>query len=180
MGVDRDIILQGLDGVICYLHDIMVTGRSESEHWDNLKNVFRRLREHGVRVKCNKCTFMKDSVQYLGHRINAQGLHAAADNIKAIVNAPVPKNVQELKSFLGLLNYYGRFIAHLSFHPLNELLRRDTPWEWTEKCSSALNAAKTKIVDSNVLVHYDPNLPIRLAGDASAYGIGAVISHNNE
>ena len=174
-----DIILQGLDGVICYLDDIMVTGSSESEHLDNLKNVFHRLREHGVRVKRNKCTFMKDSVQYLGHRIDAQGLHATDDKIKAIAEAPIPKNVQELRSFLGLLNYYGRFIANLSslIHPLNELLCRDTPWKWTKECSRAFKAAKTKIVDSNVLVHYDPNLPIRLAGDASAYGIGAVISH---
>ena len=108
---------------------------------------------------------MKDSVQYLGQRIDAQGLHATDDKIKAIVDAPIPKNVQELRFFLGLLNYYGRFIANLSslIHPLNELLHRDTPWKWTEECSSALNAAKRKIVDSNVLVHYDPNLPIRLA-----------------
>ena len=96
-----DSILQGLDGVICYLDDIMVTGSFESEHLDNL---FRCLREHGVQVKRNKCTFMKDSVQYLGHQIDAQGLHTTA---------PIPKNVQELRSFLGLLNYYGRFIANL-------------------------------------------------------------------
>jgi hypothetical protein len=168
-----DIILQGLDGVICYLDDIMVTGSSESEHLDNLKNVFHRLQEHGVRVKRNKCTFMKDSVQYLGHRIDAQGLHATDDKIKAIAEAPIPKNVQELRSFLGLLNYYGRFIVSSLIHPLNELLCRDTPWKWTKECSHAFKAAKTKIVDSNVLVHYDP---IRLAVDASAYGVGAVIS----
>lgn len=174
-----DVILQGLDGVICYLDDIMVTGKTESEHLDNLTNLFRRFREHGVQVKSSKCNLMRDNVQYLGHRIDAQGLHATDDKIKAITEAPIPKNVQELRSFLGLLNYYGRFIANLSslIHPLNKLLRTDTPWKWTNECNQPFNAAKSKIVGRNVLVHYDPHLPIRLAGDASAYGVGAVISH---
>ena len=173
-----DLILQGLEGVICYL-DILVSGQTEAEHLDNLRKVFQRLQDHGVRIKRDKCTFLKPSVQYLGHRIDAQGLHATDDKIKALTEAPTPKNLQELRSFLGLLNYYGRFISNLSslLHPLNTLLQKDTPWEWTKECDSAFKAAKAKIVDSNVLVHYDPNLPIRLAGDASAYGIGAVISH---
>ena len=93
-----DIILQGLEGVICYLYDILVSGRTEMEHVDNLKNVFQRLRGHGIRVKSNKC---KPSVQYLGHRIDAQVLHTTDDKIKAITQAPVPKNLQELRSFLG-------------------------------------------------------------------------------
>ena len=174
-----DIILQGLDGVICYLDDILVMGKTESEHLENLKNVFVRLQKHGVRVKRKKCTFLKTSVQYLGHRIDSQGLHALDEKIKAITEAPKPKNVQELRSFLGLLNYYGRFIANLSslIYPLNELLRQNTAWKWTQSCTRAFNVAKSKIVDSTVLVHYDPKLPIRLAGDASAYGVGAVMSH---
>ena len=157
-----DIILQGLDEVICYLDDILVSGRTEAEHLDNLKNVFRRLREHGIRVKNNKCSFMKSSVQYLGHRIDAQGLHATDDKIRTIKEVPVPKNIQELRSFLGLLNYYGRFISNLSslIHPLNELLRRDAPWKWSKQCASTFESAKAKIVASNVLVHYDPSLPM--------------------
>ena len=127
-------------------------------------------------MKHSKCTFLKTSVQYLGHRIDAEGLH---DKVRAITEAPVPKNVQELRSSLGLLNYYGHFIPNLAslLHPLNELLRPDTPWKWTKERDNAFKAAKTKIVAPNVLVHYDPNLPICLAGDASAYGVGAVISH---
>ena len=80
---------------MCYLNDILVTGRSESEHVDNLKNVFHHLRKHGVQVKCDKCTFMNPSVQYLGHRIDAQRLQATDDKIAAIMGAPV----QELRSF---------------------------------------------------------------------------------
>ena len=174
-----DIILAGIEGVICYIDDIMVTGKTEEEHLERLNQVLQRLQEHGIRVKLSKCTFMRTSVDYLGHRVDAEGLHATDDKMQAIVDAPVPKNISELRSFLGLLNYYGRFIPNLSslLHPLNSLLRQDVPWKWSKECNQAFQAAKDKIVAPNVLVHYDPNLPIRLAGDASSYGIGAVISH---
>ena len=95
------------------------------------------------------------------------------------MDAPRPRNVQELRSFLGLLNYYGKFIRNLSsiLHPLNNLLRAKQPWCWTEACNRAFQEAKHQLSSAPVLVHYDPELPIRVAGDASAYGIGAVISH---
>ena len=169
-----DIVLQGLDGVICYLDDIMVMGRTEVEHLDNLKCVFQRLREHGIRMKHSKCTFLKTSVQYLGHRIDAEGLHATDDKVRAITEAPVPKNVQELRSFLGLLNYYWRFIPQRCISPSPIERTTSSRYSWTKERDNAFKAAK--IVAPNVLIHY-PNLPIRLAGNASAYGVGAVISH---
>jgi len=84
-----------------------------------------------------------------------------------------------LRSFLGLLNYYGSFVPNLSslIHPLNALLRKDARWSWSSQCAKAFKEAKERLVSSQVLVHYDSNLPIVLAGDASAYGVGAVISH---
>ena len=90
-----------------------------------------------------------------------------------------PTNITELRSFLGLLNYYGCFIPNLStiLRPLNNLLHKESRWCWTKECVDAFNTAKEKLVSSQVLVHYDSNLPIVLAGDASAYGVGAVISH---
>ena len=174
-----DQILQGLDGVICYLDDILVSGKSENEHLEILQKVLERLKEHGIRVKKSKCAFMKASVQYLGHIIDADGLHATDSKIQAITEARAPRNVQELRSFLGLLNYYARFIPNLSsfLHPLNQLLQRDVRWKWSKECEAAFKEAKAKIASPNVLAHYDPTLPIRLAGDASAYGVGAVISH---
>lgn len=174
-----DTILQGMNGVICYLDDILISGKTEEEHLDNLRRVLLKLKEHGIRAKKAKCTFLKTSVRYLGHVIDADGLHATDDKIKAIVNAPRPRTVAELRSFLGLLNYYGRFIPNLSslIYPLNNLLRQKTTWRWTKACSDAFTAAKEQIVSSNVLTHYDTTLPVRLAADASAYGIGAVISH---
>ena len=177
-----DQILQGLDGVLCYLDDILVSGKTEGEHLENLEKVLQRLQEHGLRVKRAKCSFMKTSVRYLGHCIDADGIHATDEKIEAIVNAPTPRNVTELRSFLGLLNYYGRFVPNLSFllHPLNKLLRHGVRWHWSKACAKAFKTAKEKIVSPNVLVHYDPGRPLTLATDASAYGIGAVISHTME
>ena len=174
-----DMILQGMSGVICYIDDILITGKTQAEHMKNLAAVLQRLREHGLRVKKEKCEFLQPSVEYLGHKIDAKGLHALESKVEAITKAPTPRNVQELRSFLGLLNYYGRFIPNLAsiLHPLNALLRRDSEWEWSNDCAQAFDLAKEKLVSADLLVHYDATLPLKLAGDASAYGVGAVISH---
>ena len=122
---------------------------------------------------------MAKSVEYLGHQIDADGLHTTTAKVEAVVQAPPPKNVQELRSFLRLLNYYGKFLLNLAtvLHPLNSLLQKGKNWSWTEDCQRAFETAKTELVSSRVLAHYDPSLPLKLAADTSAYGIGAVISY---
>ena len=99
--------------------------------------------------------------------------------MEAIAKAPRPKNQQQLKSFLGLLQYYGKFLSNLSslLHPLNNLLKSSSKWSWSKDCELAFKAAKERLMAAPVLAHYDPKLHLRLAGDASNYGIGAVISH---
>ena len=177
-----DTILQGLPRVICYIDDLLITGADDAEHLSNLEKVLQRLQEYGLHLKKAKCNFMRTSVEYLGHQITSEGLKATASKLAAIVQAPAPTNVQELRSFLGLLNYYGKFIPNLAslLHPLNTLLHRDCPWKWSEECETAFRQAKEKLISSSVLVHYDPSLPIRVAADASAYGVGAVLSHQVE
>lgn len=172
-------ILQGMDGIICYLDDILISGKTEAEHLDNLHKVLQKFKEHGIKAKKSKCTFMKTSVQYLGHVIDADGLHPTDATLKAIVDAPTPRDVSELHSFLGLLNYYGRFIPNLAtlIHPLNKLLCCDVTWKWSKACQEAFKSAKEKIISPSVPVHYDPMRQMRLAADASAYRIGAVLSH---
>lgn len=99
--------------------------------------------------------------------------------MKGISDAPRPINLQQLRFFLGLIHYYGKFIPNLAtlLHPLNELLRKGTRWDWSNKCEQSFKAAKEALLSTSVLAHYDPSLPLKLAGDASPYGIGAVISH---
>ena len=174
-----DVILQGMKHVMCYIDDILVTGANEKEHLNHLEEVLKRLQHHGLKVKKDKCALFQDSVEYLGHRIDSSGIHTTGSKVEAVLKAPAPKNVQELRSFLGLLHYYGRFIQQLStlLQPLNERLKSGRKWKWTSECQRAFVKAKERLVSAPVLAHFDPCLPLKLAGDASAYGIGAVISH---
>ena len=174
-----DTILQGLPHVQCYIDDIIVTGVDDKEHLHNLEEVLQRLQDHNIRVKLSKCAFFKDSVEFLGHKITAAGVHTTPTKVEAIKNAPRPQNQQQLRSFLGLLHYYGKFIRNLSclLQPLNALLQKGSAWKWSTDCENAFREAKERLTSAEVLCHYDPQLPLCLAGDASAYGIGAVISH---
>ena len=93
-------------------------------------------------------------------------------------NAPEPRNVHELRSFLGLVNYYGKFIHHLSTatQPLNQPLCKGVPWKWTRRCQQAFQELKEQLFFTDVLIHYNPDLPLKLDCDASSYGVGAVLS----
>ena len=174
-----DTILQGMSGVLCYLDDTLIVGKNKEEHLATVEEVLKRLQNEGLRVNKGKCCFLTTSVQYLGHRIDANGIHATGEKLDAVLMAPVPSSVPQLRSFLGMINYYSKFIPNLAtlLNPLNELLRKDVQWKWTDQREQAFKQAKQCLTSPNVLVHYDPTLPIKLAGDASAYGIGAVISH---
>ena len=169
-------ILQGLDHVKCRLDDILVSAANMAEHHERLELVLERLQKYGVRLRFDKCSFMQPRVDYLGHRLDQDGLHPLPDQVEAIQKAPAPTNVTELKSYLGLLNYYGKFLPQLSMvlQPLHQLLRADHPWEWTGECEQSFQESKQRMLDSQLLVHYDVNKPMKLACDASSYGIGAV------
>ena len=171
-----DTILQGIPRAMCYINDILVTGSSEDEHLRTLDEVLHRLQKHGIRMKKKKCFFMEESVEYLGHRVDAEGLRATPEKVAAIAGAPEPKNIQQLRSFLGLLNYYRKFLPNLAstIQPLNNLLQKNRAWKWTPE---AMKAAKRLLLVSNLLTHYDPALTLKMAADASPDGLGAVISH---
>ena len=111
--------------------------------------------------------------------IRVSWLFCRCRGVAAIVQAPRPKNVSELQSFLGMLNYYGKFIANLStlIHPCNHLQKADSPWRWSQECEQLFVKAKKTLSLSEVLVHYILDYPLKLAADASQYGVGAIISH---
>ena len=140
------MVLQSLPKVICYLDDILVTGSTEEdeEHLSNVEKVLQRLQKYGIQAKTAKCEFLCVSVEHLGHRVDATGLHTTQSKVEAIQKAPQPKNIQELRSFLGLVHYYGKFIANLCtlLKPLNLLLKDVSEWLWTEECSRAFKEAK--------------------------------------
>ena len=174
-----DQILQGIPYTQCILDDIIVTGEDDAEHLRNLETVFRRLSEAGLRVNRLKCNFFQEHVEYCGHGVSARGLHKTPAKIDAISDARCPVNVTELRSFLGLVNYYARFLPNLAttLHPLNELLQKGVEWRWTADCTTAFDTVKAQIASDLVLTHFDSALPVRVASDASPYGLGAVLSH---
>ncbi|GFV71180.1 transposon Tf2-8 polyprotein [Trichonephila clavipes] len=172
-------VLSGIAGVHVFLDDITVTGRNDQEHFERLELVLQRLEEYGLRVNKRKSEFFKKSVNYCGHTIDKFGLHKTQEKIDAITKVPVPKTVSDLKSFLGLVNYYGKFIPNLSTRValFNNLLQKGTKFLWTAECEKAFKALKQEIASDRILCHYDPKLPLVLQTDASPVGIGAVLSH---
>ena len=168
-----------ISGVACYLDDIVVTGKTKQEHLDNLQKTMDKLNASGLRLKLEKCQFFQDSVTYLGHILDEQGIRPHPDKVKAITAMPEPKNQGELRSFLGMVQYYDRFIPGLATDcaVLNDLLQKKSKWQWTTTHAKAVNAVKTALTSADILTHYDPSLPLSLACDASPVGVGAVIFH---
>ena len=120
--------------------DIIVTGETDDEHLRNLEMVLQRLLDAGLRVHPAKTRFFDAKTEYCGHAVSADGLHKLPAKVHAINDAPQPTNVsQQLRSFLGLVSYYARFLPNLStpLHPLNRLLQHHTPWHWTDACTAA-------------------------------------------
>ncbi|XP_039524968.1 uncharacterized protein K02A2.6-like [Pimephales promelas] len=172
-------VLQGIPYVAVFLDDILVTGRNDEEHLQTLARVLRRLQEAGLRLKRSKCSFMEKEVTFLGHKVDETGLHPVPEKVTALQNAPAPKNVTELKAYLGLLNYYNKFLPNLStiLAPVHKLLRKDEKWNWEGEQEAAFAQSKEMINSVQVLVHYDPQKDVILSCDASPYGLGAVLSH---
>ena len=141
--------------------------------------VLTKLEEAGLRLKRKKCSFMLPAVEYLGHRISEKGLQPTDEKIRAITEAPVPQDATQLRAFLGLINYYGKFLKNLSnlLAPLYRLLEKKTHWTWGEEQQHAFDSAKSQLTSSCLLCHFDPEKEVILSCDASPYGVGAVLSH---
>ena len=172
-------LLRDLPGVVCYLDDILIAGSSSDEHEERLMNVLTILEKAGLKLKLEKCFIGVPSISYLGFIVDGEGVHPTAEKVEAIVRAPAPKNVPQLQSYLGMLNFYGKFIPKLStlIWPLNRLLRKETKWQWTNAERKAFEDSKKALTESEVLVHFDPAQPIVVVADSSSYGIGAVLCH---
>ncbi|XP_061177726.1 uncharacterized protein K02A2.6-like [Saccostrea echinata] len=174
-----DQVLQGIPFTSCVLDDMIISGKTDEEHLANLDAVLEQLEKFGLRANLEKCDFFKEQVSYCGHMISEEGLKKSPDKVNAVLNAPRPENLHQLRSFLGLVNYYRSFLPNLSavLGPLNELLQGDKTWKWTKQCEQAFTEVKEIMTSEQVLCHYDPNQPVKLACDASPYGLGSVLSH---
>ncbi|CAG2223037.1 unnamed protein product [Mytilus edulis] len=172
-------VVQGIANVLVRVDDILITGKTREEHLNTLSEVLSRFKRIGIRLKKQKCVFMAEEVVYLGFKINKHGIYPVESKVEAIDKAPSPTNVTELKAYLGMLNYYNRFLANLShlLKPLHVLLQKDTKWSWEKEQEKAFIESKQLLKSASVLVHFDPKKKLILACDASPYGLGAVLSH---
>ena len=168
-----ETILEALPRVCVYLDDLLITAKSNEEHLINLSAVLSRLATAGMKLKPDKCSFLLQEIEYLGHKILAKGLKPTTGKVQVIVQAPQPTNVTQLKSFLGMLNYYGKFLPNLStcLAPLYKLLQKQSHWKWGHEQKEVFRKAKDLLTSSSVLIHYDPTKPLVLACDASPYGL---------
>ena len=174
-------ILCPVKGVQPYLDDIALKGTDHSDHLRVLRQVFQTLRKAGVKLKREKCEFMKTSTKYLGHILSAEGLTPDPDKVEAVIKAPPPEKREQLESFLGLVQYYGRHVPNLSSltGPSNELRQKDAPFQWSPRRQAAFDSIKRELAGRRILTSYDEKQDIYLATDASEYGLGAVLFHQN-
>nr|XP_039266339.1 uncharacterized protein K02A2.6-like [Styela clava] len=173
-----ETLLGDIAGVGVFQDDIGVTGSSDKEHIARLEEVFKRLTNEGLKINPNKCKWMVSEITYLGYRINKLGVQPTEDNLRAVLDAPEPQNIHQLRSYLGMLNYYGKFIKNLSTvaAPLYELLRSNVRWHWNKRQVEAFKKTKSLLCNAPCLAHFDGNAAVIVSADASPYGIGAVLS----
>nr|GEW61427.1 Toll/interleukin-1 receptor (TIR) domain-containing protein [Tanacetum cinerariifolium] len=156
-----------LDGIVVYSHTL-------EEHVLHLKQVFQVLRDNEIYVKLEKCSFAQDEVEFLGHKIKDGGLMMDGAKIKAIQDWKPPNKVTELRSFLGLVNYYRRFIMGYSAisSSLTDLLKKNKAWIWDEECQATFESLKKAVMKEPVLRLPYVTMPFELHTDASDFAIG--------
>ncbi|GBG78695.1 hypothetical protein CBR_g27921 [Chara braunii] len=160
---------------IVYLDDILVFSKTLQEHQGHLRQVLEKLREANFKINAKKCEWAKTQVLYLGRVLDGDGIKPEDSKIAAIRDWPTPRTLTELRSFLGLANYYRKFVRNFSTiaAPLRRLLKKEAIWQWDKYCTSALKKLKRALIEYPGLKVADPSLPFVVTTDASQYGIGA-------
>ncbi|XP_053698915.1 uncharacterized protein K02A2.6-like [Sabethes cyaneus] len=174
-----DTMLAGLKGTSGYMDDVAVGGENEEEHDRNLKAVLQRIEDFGFTIRAEKCSFRKRQIQYLGHVIDQKGLRPDPSKIEAITKLSPPTDVSGVRSFLGAINYYGKFVPNMRMlrYPLDNLLKSEAKFEWNQDCQQTFDNFKRILSSDLLLTHYNPKLDIIVTADASSIGLGATISH---
>jgi hypothetical protein len=158
-------------------HNILIYSTSLEEHTVHLQQVFEILQEHQFYVKYSKCVFAQQQLEYLGHLITENGVATEPSKIAAVANWAPPKNIKQLRSFLGLTGYYKRFIKHYGMisSPLTQLLKKGVPFLWTDQAQEAFQLLKQALLQGPVLTVPDFSKEFTIETDASDVGFGAVL-----
>lgn len=170
-------VLAGCDRCINYIDDILVFGENDELHDNALKEVLARLTERGMLLNEKKCQFRERKIQFLGHIISEEGVRPSDEKIISIKQFREPTNVDELRSFLGLVTYVGRFIPNLGTvtAPLRTLLKETTPFVWNQDQIRCFRLLKDLVANIPTLNIFDNDLRTRVIADASPTALGAVL-----
>lgn len=163
--------------VICYMDDLLIATESLEENIACLENVLEVLQTNGLTINLDKCSFFQKEITFLGYEISNNGVRPSSKKLKAIECFPIPKNIHQLRQFLGLINYFRKFIKNCAIlcSPLTKLLKKDAVWQWDPQQEQAFNTIKEALIQNAVLKIFDPKLPIILYTDASRDGIGCIM-----
>ncbi len=175
-----DTICSGLDFSFVYLDDILIASKNKQEHLQHLKLLFDRLSDHGLIINPKKCQFGLQTIDFLGHTITSAGARPMTTKVEAIEKFPLPTTGQELHKFVGMINFYHRFIPHAAelMRPLYQCLKgksNSQVLEWDNDMTDAFCKTKAALVHATMLTHPKPGATIGLTTDASDVGIGAVL-----
>ncbi|KAG6438794.1 hypothetical protein O3G_MSEX000230 [Manduca sexta] len=168
--------LNGLD-IIVYIDNIYIYGKTLVETNESLKQVLQRLKESGLKLKINKCKFFVEQLDVFGFEVDKSGIKIIKSKLDPLLSLPCPKNVTMLKSFLGKVNYYNRFLQNMAIilKPLYDCLKKDK-FDWTEECDNSFKKIKKALANTTTLSHFDQNSTIILTCDAADSGVAAVLS----
>ena len=177
----QDLINQTMAGLPFaqgYLDDILIFSRSFEEHLDHIDQVFQRLAEGNLKLKEEKCEFFRTKVLYLGHVLDEEGIHPIPDKVTKLNEMPPPRTVKEVQQFMGLANYYRKFIPRFSdiARPITELTRKDVDFVWTDERQQSFDMLKSHLSSAPILRYPELDRPFFLYTDASKYAWGAVLT----
>jgi hypothetical protein len=173
-----DHVLHGLDFAYAYIDDVLVASNDSDSHLDHLRQVFTRFQQYGIIINVDKCVFGVSELEFLGHKVSCTGVSPLPEKVTHIRDFPTPTNQRQLREFLGLVNFYRRFIPQcaLILHPLNSLLsssQKDV--HWTPQASEAFTSIKEALANATLLFHPLEDAPLSMMADASNVAIGAVL-----
>ncbi len=173
-----DNVFRGLDCTYVYIDDVLIASKTPTEHLTHLRSVFQRLEQYNIIINPSKSAFGLSEITVLGHQVNHRGISALRDKVRAIDNFPLPTDQRTLRTFLGLVSVYHRFLrrcAHI-LKPLNDLLSvKTTTLDWTPAAKQSFINIKQALATVTLLSHPHEDAPINIMTDASYVAIGAVI-----
>ena len=179
-----DVILEGIPSVFCYMDDILVASPNHAAHQQDLCRLLTALQTHGLVLNIEKCVFAREQVEFLGHLIDTSGARPLVSNVAAVQDFLPPTTVRELQQFLGMVNFYRRFLPRIAkvLVPLMDLLKGGrkgaAPVHFSPAAMATFEAAKTALCDTAVLAHPDATAELSLMTDASESHVGAVLQQH--